>query len=295
VSQLVGLVQVLRGEQDRDPFGDQSADHGPHVGTAVRVQSGGRLVQEQHPGAADQAGRQVQPAAHSARVRLHGPAGGIGQLEAGQQLGRPGPGLRPRQAEQAADHDEVVRPRESLVHRGVLAGEADELPDLVGVAQHVVPADARLAAVRPQQRGQDPDRGRLARTVRPEDPEYPALPGEQVHPVQRGRLAEPLDQPGGLDRVRRVISHEVILTHAAVRTRTPSCQSPDRPDSGLFRPRPVARSVLLAGTAEHDLVPGRDRRSPAARRLPALPSGLLGAGLGLRSRIDRRGRCSRRG
>jgi hypothetical protein len=83
----------------------------------------------------------------------------------------------------------------------MLPGEADQLPDLVGVAEHVVAADGGLAAVRPEQRGQDAHRGRLAGPVGSEYPQYPALPGHQIHPVQRGRPAEPLDQPGGLDRV----------------------------------------------------------------------------------------------
>ena len=62
-------------------------------------------------------------------------------------------------------------------------------------------------------------------------PEYPALPGHQIHAVQRHRLTEPLDQAGGLNRVSccRVISHEAMVTHAAVRTRTAFCQRPADP------------------------------------------------------------------
>jgi hypothetical protein len=238
VGELVCLVQVLGGEQHRDPVRDQPADHGPHVGAAPRVQARGRLVQEQHPRLADQAGRQVQPAAHPARVRLGHPGGGVGQVETGQQLGRAGPGLGSRQAQQSADRDEVVRPGQPLVHRRVLAGGPDELPDLVRVAQHVVAADARLPAVRSQQRGQDTDRGRLARPVGPEDPEHPALPGHQVHAVQRRGLAEPLDQASGLDRVRRcrVISHVSMVAHAAVRTRTPRFTAPRDLTAGCAGP-----------------------------------------------------------
>jgi DNA-binding SARP family transcriptional activator len=112
----------------------------------------------------------------------------------------PGAGRCPRQPEQAADHDEVVRPGQSLVRGRVLAGEADELADLVCVAQHVVAAHPRLPPVGPQQCGQDPDRGRLAGSVGAEDAEHPALPGDQVDSGERRRLTEPLDQPGGLDR-----------------------------------------------------------------------------------------------
>src|SRR5206468_5072028 len=126
----------------------------------------------------------------AARIGRGRPCGGLGQLEAGGQLARPGPGVGPWDAEQAADHDEVVGPGQALVYRRVLSGEADELPHLVGIAQHVVAADTDTAAVRPEQRGEDPHRRRLAGSVGPEYAQYPALPGCQVHAIQRGRLAE---------------------------------------------------------------------------------------------------------
>src|SRR6266849_5835941 len=71
----------------------------------------------------------------------------------------------------------------------------------------------------------------LACPVGPEHAEHPALPGHQVHAVQRRRLAEALDQARGLDRVGccRVISHIPSMTRAAVRTRTATCQRPARP------------------------------------------------------------------
>ncbi|HTQ93986.1 MAG TPA: BTAD domain-containing putative transcriptional regulator [Streptosporangiaceae bacterium] len=51
--------------------------------------------------------------------------------------------------------------------------------------------------------------------------------------LELGRLAEPLDQPGGLDRIRcRVISHECIVNHATVRTRTGICQRDSVPVRG---------------------------------------------------------------
>jgi hypothetical protein len=84
-------------------------------------------------------------------------------------------------------------------------GEADELPDLAGVAQHVVAAVARLALVRLEQRGEDPHRGRLAHTVAhrvlPEQ-QKPAsvLPGSPVN-LCEGRLLGPstLVRRDGLD------------------------------------------------------------------------------------------------
>ena len=104
---------------------------------------------------------QVQATPHTTRVGLGRPRGGIGELEPGEEFPRPRLRVRARDAEQVTDHDEVVGPGQSLVHRRVLAGETDELTDLVGIAQHVVAADARLPAVRLEQRGQDPHRGGL--------------------------------------------------------------------------------------------------------------------------------------
>ena len=49
VGELVGLLQVLGGEEDRDAAGDQLADHLPHGPAAARVEPGGRLVQEDDP------------------------------------------------------------------------------------------------------------------------------------------------------------------------------------------------------------------------------------------------------
>jgi hypothetical protein len=66
VGQLVGLLQVLGGEQDRDPGPGLRGDLGPHRLPAARVQARGRLVQEDDLGRDDQAGGQVQPALQAA-------------------------------------------------------------------------------------------------------------------------------------------------------------------------------------------------------------------------------------
>ena len=50
VGELVGLLQVLGGEQDGGAVGDQLADRAPQAEAATRVQPAGRLVEEQHLG-----------------------------------------------------------------------------------------------------------------------------------------------------------------------------------------------------------------------------------------------------
>jgi glyoxylase-like metal-dependent hydrolase (beta-lactamase superfamily II) len=46
------------------------ADQLPEIVAAGRVDAGGRFVEEQHPGPADEAGGEVDPAAHATGVRL---------------------------------------------------------------------------------------------------------------------------------------------------------------------------------------------------------------------------------
>jgi hypothetical protein len=50
VGQLVGLVQVLGGQQDGGAAGGQRSDDVPDLVAAVGVQPGGRLIQHQQLG-----------------------------------------------------------------------------------------------------------------------------------------------------------------------------------------------------------------------------------------------------
>ena len=86
VGQLVGLVEVLRGQQHRHTVGDQLPHDLPHLSTAARVQPRGRLVEEDQPRRADQGHRQVQPALHPTGVRLGPTARRVRELEPLQQV-----------------------------------------------------------------------------------------------------------------------------------------------------------------------------------------------------------------
>ena len=98
VGEVVGLVEVLRGQQHRHAVGDQLADDRPQVATAARVETGRRLVEEDQPGPDDERHRQVQPTLHAAGVGLRPPVGRVDEVEALQHHGHggrprsPGPG-----------------------------------------------------------------------------------------------------------------------------------------------------------------------------------------------------------
>jgi hypothetical protein len=155
VAELVGLVQVVRGEHDRGAAGGQVADHLPHLLPARRVQTGGRLVEEQHVRGENQAGGDVEPAAHAAGERLRRLVGRLGQAELLEQFVGALPGRRLADVEQPAEHDQVLPGAERVVDRGVLPGQADPAPHQPGLRPYVVAGDLGPAAVRPDQRAED--------------------------------------------------------------------------------------------------------------------------------------------
>ena len=86
VGEPVGLVEVLGREQHGRAAGDAALDRLPQAEPAARVEPGRRLVEEQHRRAEHERGREVEPPAHAAGVGLRGPLGGVGELEALEQL-----------------------------------------------------------------------------------------------------------------------------------------------------------------------------------------------------------------
>ena len=91
VGERVGLLEVLRRQEQRDPVGDELADRRPHDLTAARVEAGRRLVEHEQLRRVDQAGGEVDPTALTPRQLLDQPAGELPALEALEQ-----PRRRPR-------------------------------------------------------------------------------------------------------------------------------------------------------------------------------------------------------
>ena len=127
------------------PWRDAALDRLPQAQPAARVEPGGRLVQEQHRRAEHERGGEVEPAAHAAGVGLRGPLGGLGEVEALQQLVRARARVRAGHVVELADHLEVLEAGQVLVDRGVLAGEPDLGAQRGGVARDVEARDARAS------------------------------------------------------------------------------------------------------------------------------------------------------
>ena len=58
----------------------------PERGPALHVEPGGRLVEEEEPRLVDEREREVEPAAHAARVAAHLAVGGLGEPDPRDQL-----------------------------------------------------------------------------------------------------------------------------------------------------------------------------------------------------------------
>lgn len=190
ISQMLGLVQGLSRQQHGDAVVGEVSDGLPDLVARLRVQSGGRLVEEDDRRVADQAHRDVEPATHPAGVggRLPGPR--LGQSESGQQV--VGDLVRILQVAQPGDQDQVFPAGEHLVDCSELAGQADRLPHLQGFGGDVEVLDDRGAGVGLEQRRQYPHQGRLAGSVGAEQGEDAAACNLEVDAAQHRQILERL-------------------------------------------------------------------------------------------------------
>jgi len=190
VGQLVRLVELLRGQEDRDTVRHELADGLPHHAAASRVEAGGRLVEEDDARVADQGHRKIEPALHAAGVGRRGLFGRVGQVELVEQPSGAPSAFGPAQVVQVRHQQQVLLAGEQLVDRGELTGNSDRGPYRRRVAGHVVACDAHLAAVGVDQRGHDLHGGGLAGAVRTQQRERCSRADLQVDAVKDGLAAE---------------------------------------------------------------------------------------------------------
>ena len=200
VGELVGLVEVLRRQQDGAAARRRGSRIVSHIWPRVRgsrpVVGSSRKIS---------GGRVIRLAARSSRRRMPpenceiGLVGGLLEPELLEQPLRGRAGVRRAQALQAPEEPQVLGRREVLVDRRVLAGDADQLADAVRLAGHVDAEDLRVARVDRQQRREHPQHRRLAGAVRAEDAEDLALAHLEVDAVDGAQVAEGLHQAACLD------------------------------------------------------------------------------------------------
>ena len=134
VGQLVGLLEVLRREQERRALRDEAPDDVPHADAAARVEAGRRLVEEQQPRMADQRAAEVEPPAHAARVRLDDAVARRRSARTARAARPRGAAPRRRELVQPPEQPQVLAAGQVLVDGRVLARQPDHPPDRVGLA-----------------------------------------------------------------------------------------------------------------------------------------------------------------
>ena len=181
VAELRRLFHVVRGQHDGAAvLVAVRADHVPQRASRLGIESRRRLVEEQQLGSPGERGRHREALPLSARkVRV----AGVGLLlelhERDQLLDRPTRLVEPgEQRAELGDGLLLEQPR-------VLERHADTRADLLRVAPPVQPQHLDDAFGRVEQAFADLHGGRLARTVRAEQPEDLAALDRQVQPVDR--------------------------------------------------------------------------------------------------------------
>ena len=198
VAELIGFLQILRGQEYRRPLGVDASHLLPHGEPAGGVEAGRRLVQEKDLRLVHEGRRQIEPALHAPRVTLDAPVGGIDKIHQFEQFLGPVGGTSRRDAEQPGLQDEQFTAGLARVETRLLQRHPDTATGGVRIRSHVDPSDARRARCDGHQRGQHSHGGRLSGAVRPEEAEDLTRGHAEIHApygVHRSAPAtEPLDQ-----------------------------------------------------------------------------------------------------
>ena len=163
VGQILGLVHVMGGEQDRRAERSKPIDQLPGLPARRRVESGRRLIQEEQLGLADDAQRQVDATALTARQRLDS---SVGLLLQSDDLNDPIDQNTPR--EHRGEQFYGLPNSELLVHPGRLENHTNPLPKISACRRRIFTEDGHLAGGATPVTFEDLDGGGLARSVRPE-------------------------------------------------------------------------------------------------------------------------------
>ncbi len=180
VTQLFGLVHVMRGQQDGLAHAYQILDDGANGSGAHRVDANGGLIEEDQIGVVQEHPRQVQALLHPIGIGLHAIVFPPGQAHQLQQLRDAPAGILRIEAVQLGKITQVIQAAQAGIQAPAAPkGEANPMAHLARVFDQVHAEDAGLPAGGEQQCGKHFDRGGFAGAVRADEAEQLAgLDGE---------------------------------------------------------------------------------------------------------------------
>ena len=132
-----------------------------------------------------------------------------------QHLARPLPGVR--QPEQPGVKHQVFLAGQVVVEQGAVTNDADPAPHLVCLLPAIKPGDANLSGVGSDLGGQDPEQGRLAGAVSPQQNDELAPIQRQIQAPEYRPVAEAFFNPLGVDgKTGRLIRQGLLPAVAAI-------------------------------------------------------------------------------
>ena len=183
------------------PAATRDADRIPQLEAGARVEAGGRLVEQQDARRAHEAGAEVEPAPHAARVVLDRTVGVVGQEDLGEHRigGRPG---APLDRGRTAGRSSPGSPGRSSAGSTAALWPASPMTRRTcsGLLDRVDAGDVQRTGVGLQQRRHRPDERGLAGAVGAEHRGDLAGGGDQVEPVEGVDVAVVLGDADRLDR-----------------------------------------------------------------------------------------------
>src|SRR5215467_4518460 len=209
VAELVGLVQVMRGQEHRCAIRAQAAHLLPEMGTALRIEARGGLVEEEQRRPVHQAKRYVQTPALASRVGVNVAVSARVELEGSQQLTGPGGSCPGVEAVKLPLEHELDATGHAAVGPSLLPHVSNPLANALGLAAQIEAGDPSLAGRRRKERGEHAQCGGLASSVRAEEAEDLAGSHLEVDAVHRDDFAassfEYAPQPRDIDHPRRLV------------------------------------------------------------------------------------------
>uniref|UniRef100_E6QLA4 Uncharacterized protein n=1 Tax=mine drainage metagenome TaxID=410659 RepID=E6QLA4_9ZZZZ len=185
VAEGVGLLHVMRGEDDGDAVLAEALNGGPHGEAALRIEAGAGFVEEEHGGpVSDGAGNLDALSKAAGELRRVGFAT-LCEQELPEQLVAALPCLSVAEAEVTAVVVEVFVDGERAVEGVVLGYDADVASRVSGLIDDIDASDAYFAGGGQGARGGDTDSGGFTGSVGSKEAEYLTFPDLKVNAIDR--------------------------------------------------------------------------------------------------------------
>ena len=199
IAHALHAFEQMRGEQHRNAFGFEAADDGQQFRSRVRVEPGCRLVENGDLRALHEDFGQAEALSHAAGEGADAFVGGFGEADPLERVGYAFLAFVLFEADQAGSVTQIVGSGQLIVEADRIRQITDPAFDRKRLARRVESEHAHLTTGNLGQPEQHQDRGRLAGTVRSEQPENLPAPDGKGDVIDGNRLPVALGETLGLD------------------------------------------------------------------------------------------------